>query len=210
MAGPIKITLLTHGKEFGKRSNTGQVVAQVLGAQVERIRWERMHPPLQLVEEIAAGGVALVYPGSQQEQSGELTDIRQFIVIDGTWLTARRIYQRSPYLHHLRRVSLHPQAPSRYNLRKNQKAEGLCTAECVVELLRGVGSSDQAEQLLRAFLAYQKPEKRAATDEPVAPPPAFAEEVAPAPQGAAAPERASCASAASPWSDSGPSTDPTT
>ena len=210
MAGPIKITLLTHGKEFGKRSNTGQVVAQVLGAQVERIRWERMHPPPQLVAEIAAGGVALVYPGAKQEEAADLADIQQFVVIDGTWLTARRIYQRSPYLHHLRRVSLHPQAPSRYNLRKNQKAEGLCTAECVVELLRGVGSTDQAEQLLRAFLAYQKPEKRSASDPLIAPAPAFAAELAPAPQGAAAPERASWASAASPSSDSGPSTDPTT
>ncbi len=159
VAETIKITLLTHGKEFGKRSNTGQVVAQVLGSQAERIHWQRMDPPAQLLAEIAAGGVALVYPGPAQEQGQDLSDIRQFVVIDGPWLTARKIYQRSPYLHHLRRVSLQPQAPSRYNLRKNQKEDGLCTAECVVELLRGAGRPVQAAELLRAFLAYQKPEK---------------------------------------------------
>ena len=159
MVGPLKITLLTHRKEFGKRSNTGQVVAQVLGDQVERMSWERLHPPPQLLAEIAAGGVALVYPGSPQHPTRGESDIRQFVVIDGTWLTARRIYQRSPYLHQLPRVSLRPLAPSRYNLRNNQKVDGLCTAECVVELLSGVGLEDQAQALLDAFLAFQKPEK---------------------------------------------------
>lgn len=206
MVAPIKITLLTHHKEFGKRSNTGRVVVQVLGAEAEQIRWDRLEPPAQLVAEIAAGGVALVYPGSEHEEIGDLSEISQFVVIDGTWLTARKIYQRSPYLHHLRRVSLQPELPSRYNLRKHQKEDGLCTAECVVEVLRGVGRSEQAEELQRAFLAFQKPERRL----PLAVALAAAQAQALADQGLAMPERASSARSASPASDSGPSTEPTT
>ena len=154
----IKITLLTHEKEFGKRSNTGQVVVDVLGDAAEQIRWDRAHPPARLMEEIAAGKVALIYPGAADEPDGDMTDIEQFILIDGTWLEARKIYQRSPYLRDVRRFSLKPSEKSLYNLRKNQKQSGLCTAECVIEVLRSTGNATAAEQLQERFLAFIRPQ----------------------------------------------------
>lgn len=155
-------TLLTHRKEFGKRSNTGRLVVEVLGEGAEQLAWERTRPAPRLLEQIAAGGVALVYPGGDPSEAQDLGEIRQFVVIDGTWITARKIHQRSPYLHQLRRVSFVPQAPSRYNLRKNQKEAGLCTAETVVEVLRAAGRHAEAELLYQRFLAYIKPAPRVA------------------------------------------------
>src|SRR6185369_3276142 len=117
----MKFTLLTHEKEFAKRSNTGRLVLDVLGGAAEQLQWDRMNPPAGLLEEIEAGGVALVYPGAADENDGDLSGITRFILIDGTWHEARKIHQRSPYLQKVRRIGLTPTGKSRYNLRKNQK-----------------------------------------------------------------------------------------
>ncbi len=153
----MKITLLTHFKEFEKRSNTGRLVVDVLGSAAEQVRWDRMNPPAQLVEEIEAGGVALVYPGAAGENDGDLSGITQFIIIDGTWHEARKIHQRSPYLQKIRRICLRTGEKSAYNLRKNQKESGLCTAECVIEVLRLTGKIAEAELLQERFLAFIRP-----------------------------------------------------
>jgi DTW domain-containing protein YfiP len=152
----MKITLLTHFKEFEKRSNTGRLVLDVLGSDAEQICWDRMNPPDRLLKEIEAGGVALVYPGAVDERDGDLTEITHFILIDSTWHEARKIHQRSPYLQKVRRVNLTPTGKSRYNLRKNQKEACLCTAECVIEILRSTGDIVAADQLENDFLAFIK------------------------------------------------------
>jgi len=152
----LKFTLLTHSKEFAKRSNTGQLVLDVLGERAEQVRWDRMNPPTELLAEIEAGGVALVYPGAADERDGDLSGIDRFILIDGTWHEARKIHQRSPYLQKVRRVNLVPSGASRYNLRKNQKEACLCTAECVIEVLRCAGEIAAADHLEERFLAFIK------------------------------------------------------
>ena len=153
----MKITLLTHFKEFDKRSNTGRVVLDVLGSAAEQVRWDRMNPPARLVEEIEAGGVALIYPGSMDENGDDMAGIHQVILIDGTWHEARKIHQRSPYLQKARRISLDTGEKSVYNLRKNQKEFGLCTAECVIEVLRLSGNIAEADRLQERFLAFIRP-----------------------------------------------------
>lgn len=165
----IKFTLLTHCKEFPKRSNTGRMVLEVLGEAAEQVRWERTRPPERLLREIDEGGVVLVYPGAGDEPAADLNGIRQFIIIDGTWHEARHIHQRSPYLQRARRIALKPGTVSRYNLRKNQKEAGLCTAECVIEILRSLGENVSADRLEELFLANMRPRPvmAVAGDEPL-------------------------------------------
>jgi len=157
MVHSMRITLLTHFKEFEKRSNTGRLVVDVLGSAAEQVRWDRMNPPARLVEDIEAGGVALVYPGAANENDGDLSGISQIVIIDGTWHEARKIHQRSPYLRKIRRIGLSTGEKSAYNLRKNQKESGLCTAECVIEVLRLAGNSAEADRLEEQFLAFIRP-----------------------------------------------------
>jgi len=152
----MKFTLLTHFKEFEKRSNTGRVVLDVLGEDAEQLRWDRMNPSAALLEEIERGGVALIYPGASDENDQGLVGISRCILIDGTWHEARKIHQRSPYLQQVRRVGLTPGGKSRYNLRKNQKEACLCTAECVIEVLRATGDHAAADRLEERFLAFIK------------------------------------------------------
>ena len=164
MLTAIKITLLTHGKEFAKPSNTGRLVVDILGNAAEQVRWERTSPPADLVKEIEAGGVALIYPGAADEPESDLTGIRQFIIIDSTWHEARKIHQKSPYLRNVSRFCLKSIEKSAYNLRKNQKESGLCTAECVIRILRSTGHSEAAERLQESFLAFIRPDKAAADE----------------------------------------------
>ena len=154
----MKITLLTYFKEISKPSNTGRLVLDVLGPAAEQIKWDRVNPPEELVKAIENGGVALVYPGRSDEECSDLSGISQFIIIDSTWHEARKIHQRSPYLLKARRVSLKPSGKSRYNLRKNQKESGLCTAECAIEILRSTGKQELADTLEERFLKFMRPE----------------------------------------------------
>jgi DTW domain-containing protein len=153
----MKFTLLTHEREFAKRSNTGQVVVDVLGSAAEQIRWSRMNPPAALLKEIEAGGVALLFPGAADTTSDDLTGISHVVLIDSTWPEARKIHHRSPYLHKIRRICLNTTEKSVYNLRKNQKESGLCTAECVIEILRNSGDTQMAERLKERFLEFIRP-----------------------------------------------------
>lgn len=160
----MKFTLLTHARELGKPSNTGRLVVEILGDAARQVRWDRLNPPAELVKEIEEGGVALLYPGSAGEAAGDLTGIRHIILIDGTWQEARRIHQRSGYLRDARRISLSPGSKSLYNLRKNQKEDGLCTAECVTEILRSIGNHVAADRLHERFLAQLKPTGKTGTE----------------------------------------------
>ena len=153
----MNITLLTHFKELDKRSNTGRLVVDVLGSAAEQVCWDRMNPPARLVEEIEAGGVVLIYPGAVHENDGDFSGITRCILIDGTWHEARKIHQRSPYLLTMRRICLNTDEKSVYNLRKNQKDYGLCTAECVIRVLRLSGYNAEADKLQERFLAFIRP-----------------------------------------------------
>lgn len=125
----------------------------------EQVVWDRMTPPAKLLAEIDAGGVALVYPGAVNEDTiaRQIPLIGHFILIDGTWHEARKIHQRSPYLQKALRIGLMPTGLSRYNLRKNQKPACLCTAECVIEILRNTGRLELAERLNQRFISFIRP-----------------------------------------------------
>ncbi len=60
----------------------------------------------------------------------------------------------SPYLHDLPKVSLTPNAPSIYKLRRNQKDTGLCTAECAIELLKLHQQTTKAKQIVDALQSF--------------------------------------------------------
>jgi DTW domain-containing protein YfiP len=78
-----------------------------------------------------------------------------YIILDATWQEARKMYNRSPYLHSLPKYQLTPNCPSRYTMRRNQLAEGLCTAECVSELLRQHNEPELAQTLDLAMSEFQ-------------------------------------------------------
>jgi len=74
-----------------------------------------------------------------------------FILLDGTWSEARKMFSHSTYLNHLPVLSLAPAAASQYRLRRSRCDDHLCTSEVAARCLRLAGD-DAAGQALDAYL----------------------------------------------------------
>ena len=96
-----------------------------------------------------------VYITLNESQPISKSDVYQYyIIIDGTWQEAQKMYNRSPYLHDLPRVKIQSDTPSAYHLRRNQRPGCLCTVECAIEVIRATGFDDYADDLQSRFISY--------------------------------------------------------
>ncbi|WP_105102296.1 DTW domain-containing protein [Microbulbifer pacificus] len=158
----MHIILLTHERELARPSNTGNLVLSVSGDEcklVHRRVWSRVAPDQELIQLLGKESAGLVYPRTETghaQGAGEiaLAACEHFVLLDATWQEARKMYNRSPYLRAAKTITLNPQQASRFRLRRNQKSGGLCTAECVVEILRSKGRTELADQLEQRFIAF--------------------------------------------------------
>jgi DTW domain-containing protein YfiP len=148
----MHIFLLTHQRERFKKTNTGSLVVDVLGEKAQVVAWDRVTPDPELLKSISEGSIALLYPSANSQFVSEVSDYRNYIIIDGTWQEAQKIYNRSPYLKGLPAVKIPENKPSAYNLRRNQREGGLCTAECAIEILKARGFSMLANELHSIFV----------------------------------------------------------
>jgi len=73
-----------------------------------------------------------------------------FILLDGTWDEARKMFRKSPYLKKFSVLSLQPEQLSRYKLRRAQSEAHLCTAE-VGALCLDLAKDTHAAAALNAY-----------------------------------------------------------
>jgi DTW domain-containing protein YfiP len=100
------------------------------------------------VDECAVAGGPDGYP-----PAGGLLAVRPlFVLLDGTWSEARKIFRKSPYLDRFPVLSLQPAQPSTYRLRKSSHAHHFCTAE-VAALCLALAGDRLAAETLDAYLA---------------------------------------------------------
>ncbi len=74
-----------------------------------------------------------------------------FILLDGTWSEARKMFRKSPWLDHLPVLSLNPDQISQYKLRRSRRNDHFCTSE-VAALCMHLAGDRMAEQTLEAYL----------------------------------------------------------
>jgi DTW domain-containing protein YfiP len=74
-----------------------------------------------------------------------------FVLLDATWIEARRMFRKSPYLDHLPVLSLQSEQLSRYRLRRSQRDSHFCTSEVAALCLELAGEA-HAAQTLEAYL----------------------------------------------------------
>lgn len=74
-----------------------------------------------------------------------------FILLDGTWTEARKMFGKSPYLNALPVLSLQPDVKSQYRLRRSRRDDHFCTSE-VAALCLALAGEDVAGQTLAAYL----------------------------------------------------------
>lgn len=86
-----------------------------------------------------APGTMVLFPGPG---STDVTELREppttLLVVDGTWINARKLVQRSPLLAGLPRLGFVPAAPSTYRIRKEPAAHCLSTIEAVAHVLEAL------------------------------------------------------------------------
>ena len=159
------VCLLMADIEPLKPSNTGWLIADVV-ADTFAFGWARTEtdPALLTLLSDPQWQPCVVFPGEYAAPArvvhtvqppgslGAATNKRPlFVLLDGTWAEARKMFGRSPYLDHLPVLSLQPDQISQYKLRRSRRDDHFCTSE-VAALCLNLAGEHVAEQTLVAYL----------------------------------------------------------
>lgn len=137
------IWLMMNEEELRKPTNTGHLITDSV-VNSKMFLWQRTSPDQELIDLVNSQNYQpwLVFPADAPEHAHRATEFYKtdkppaFILIDGTWNQARKIFRKSPYLDHLPMLSLSLDKKSKYLLRRASQDTHLCTAEVGIELLR--------------------------------------------------------------------------
>ncbi len=163
------VCLVMHDSEPLKPSNTGWLIADVV-ADTFAFGWTRteVDPALLALlgdpqwqpylvfpgDRVAPGRTAVeaLLPAPEGSPSPQLRPKRPlFVLLDGTWPEAGKMFRKSPYLDPLPVLSLQPEALSRYRLRRSCTAGHVCTSE-VTALCLALAGDVHAALTLEAYL----------------------------------------------------------
>lgn len=172
----MKIFLLTHERELLRATNTGSIALEYAKGIVERVIWERVNPNKTLSRLIENNAAVLLYSklqsstaakvGASEETepmavspvllSVNIDDYDNVIIIDSTWQEATKIFNHTDYLKSAPQFTLKTKSNSLYKLRANQPKGGLCTIECIIEVLKIKGENKLAAELLSTFHQFNR------------------------------------------------------
>ncbi|WP_291971759.1 tRNA-uridine aminocarboxypropyltransferase [Candidatus Symbiopectobacterium sp.] len=147
-----------------KPSNTGRLIADIL-PDTQAFLWSRTEPDPALMAALQTSDYQpyLVFLADEAEPSRQvlhsLPDNAKpplFVLLDGTWPEARKMFRKSPYLDALPILSLAVESLSRYQLRETSSAGQHCTAEIAAALLQQAGDKDASQCLLNHFDSFRQ------------------------------------------------------
>lgn len=148
--------LLSHERELLRQNSTSSLVLTGDGYGSAKIIWHRTEIEKMESSLPHTNDAVLIYPTDDAEDFEDVGPVKNYILLDGTWQEARKIYNRSPYLKKYRSIRLSGVKSSEYILRRNQNGGGLCTAEVVIEILLVEGRCAAADNLYQKFKEFQK------------------------------------------------------
>lgn len=162
-----KLWILSSEREFYRPSNTARLLKLINPDSTEIFLWERTRSPEQLIKNISMEKYStyVLFPTENEELESRKVDFKPtgktpaFIILDGTWKEARKIFRKSDFLRGLPIVSIEPNYASNYDLRRGAAEGNLCTIEAVIEILKmneEVGTSQIVEDYYKLFLKSYK------------------------------------------------------
>ena len=146
-----------------KPSNTGRLIADIL-PETQAFQWSRTEPPEALLKLIASDDYQpmVVFPASYAQSARHILAVPPvdgkpplFIMLDGTWTEARKMFRKSPYLDTLPVISVDLTTTSAYRLRAVHGEGQYCTAEVAAALLELAGDSQAAAGLSEHFSHFR-------------------------------------------------------
>jgi DTW domain-containing protein YfiP len=159
------VCLLMADIEPLKPTNTGWLIADLV-ADTFAFGWSRTQPDPALLALLRdpAWEPYVVFPGQYAAPERVVHTVAPcatgpggksrrplFVLLDGTWSEARKMFSRSPYLNALPVLSLAPDAASQYRLRRSRCDDHLCTSEVAARCLHLAGD-EVAGTVLDAYL----------------------------------------------------------
>ena len=147
--------LVMFDDEILKPSNTGRLIADVFEDTFAYI-WSRTEPNTEMLALLndPQWQPYVVFPAeyAEPERVAENVDLPDgkrplFIMLDGSWAEAKKMFRKSPYLNHFPVLSINPDKPSRYKMREASKDNQLGTAEVAAKIVDLFGEHENAEML---------------------------------------------------------------
>ncbi len=126
-------------------------------------QWSRTEPPQALLELVQHPDYQpiVVFPASYAGEAREVISTPPagkpplFIMLDGTWPEARKMFRKCPYLDHLPVISVDLSRLSAYRLREIHAEGQYCTAEVAIALLDLAGDTEAATSLGEHFTRFK-------------------------------------------------------
>ena len=160
----VAFCLLMHKEESYKPTNTGRLIEAILPKNCQRFYWSRTEPDPDFLALLnnEAYQPYIIFPGDRggydervvSHATNTVDKTVLFIILDGSWRQAGRMFRLSTYLQHLPVLPLTTQRKSDYLLRKAPSDFHLCTAEVAMVLLEQHGQGNAAHTLGQYFAAF--------------------------------------------------------
>jgi DTW domain-containing protein YfiP len=152
--------LMTHRNEVYKPTNTGRLILDTVKGS-RTFEWSRLEPSAEFLSALEDERFypVIVFPKDQdyQHRMVDVDEIKAsgktpaFMILDGTWRQARRMFRHSRYLDDLPVFEPSIHAESRYRLRQANESHHLCTAEVAAAVLECMGDEYPADVMNAYF-----------------------------------------------------------
>lgn len=159
-----RFCLVMFDTEPMKPSNTGRLIADVL-PETAAFQWSRTKPLQALIDLVQNPDYQpmVVFPASYADPQREILTAPPlnakpplFIMLDGTWTEARKMFRKSPYLDALPIISVDLSKTSAYRLREAHGDGQYCTAEVAIALLELAHDDQAAQGLTNHFTLFRE------------------------------------------------------
>ena len=145
---------LMYTGECFKPTNTGRLIADV-AADNHAFVWDRTEPDPDLLALLNNPDYQpiVIFPTQYAVPERCITEVNPtgktplFILLDGTWREAKKMFSKSPYLDPFPVLGIQPLQASSYQLREAAHLHQLCTAEVAIEVLKLAGDLAAATAL---------------------------------------------------------------
>lgn len=164
MSSDCCFCLLMYDTEPLKPSNTGRLIADIL-PDTKAFLWSRttVDPALLTLLSDPKYQPYIIFPASYAEPDRVKTVVNKqenkrplFIILDGTWTEARKMFRKSPYLNNFPVLSISSDEDSDYCLREASNKEQLCTVEVAVKILAQVNECEASMRLNNYFSEFKQ------------------------------------------------------
>lgn len=159
-----RFCLVMFDTEPMKPSNTGRLIADIL-PETQAFGWSRTEPDAALLAAVQTADYQpmVVFPGAYADADRQVLTTPPtggkpplFIMLDGTWTEARKMFRKSPYLDALPIISVDLSRVSAYRLREAHAEDQYCTAEVAIALLDLAGDNTAAQALGDHFTLFRE------------------------------------------------------